>query len=50
MELKDDLRTKIAQVIYGDGNVVSWAWSVATADILIWELGLCGTDEFNEWN
>lgn len=36
----DDLRTRIAQTIYGDGNSVSWACALALADLIIWELGL----------
>lgn len=34
----DELRARIAEILYGDGDVVSWAWSVQTADMIIWEL------------
>lgn len=36
----DDLRTRIAQTIYGDGDDVSWSRAVQLADLIIWEIGL----------
>jgi len=33
-----DLRDRIAQVIYGDGDELSWARSVELADLIMWEI------------
>ena len=38
--MADDLRTRIATTIYGDGEELAWARSIALADLIIWELGL----------
>lgn len=36
----DSLRDIIAQIIYGDGNDVSWARAVELSDLIIWGTGL----------
>ena len=38
--MSDDMRARIAQIIYGDGDGSSWAVAVNLADLIIWELGL----------
>lgn len=38
--MSDDLRTRIATTLYGDGNDMAWARAVELADLLIWEFGL----------
>ena len=42
--MSDDLRTRIATTIYGDGEELAWARSIALADLIIWELGLTEDD------
>lgn len=32
----DDLRTRIAQILYGDGNEIAWARALELADLVIW--------------
>ena len=32
------IRDRIAQVIYGDGDELSWARSVELADLIMWEI------------
>lgn len=34
-----DVRSRMAEVIYGDGDELSWNRSVQMADLVIWELG-----------
>jgi hypothetical protein len=36
----EDMRARIAQTIYRDGDDLSWAVAVQLADLIIWELGL----------
>lgn len=36
----DDLRTRIATTLYGDGNELPWTRCIEHADLLIWEFGL----------
>lgn len=36
--MTDELRTRIAEVIYGDGDELSWARSVQIADLILWEV------------
>ena len=38
--MSDDMRARIAEIIYGDGNDLSWAIALQLADLIIWELGL----------
>ena len=41
--MSDDVRERVAQTIYGDGNELSWARSLQVADLVLWELGWrCG--------
>ena len=42
--MSDDLRTRIATTIYGDGEELAWARTIALADLIIWELGLKRAD------
>ena len=44
--MSDDLRTRIATTIYGDGEELAWARSVTLADLIIWELGLKWVDRY----
>lgn len=38
--MAEDLRTRIALTIYGDGEELIWTRALALADLIIWELGL----------
>lgn len=38
--MTDDIRTRIATTMYGDGDDLSWSRAVQLADLIIWELGL----------
>ena len=33
-----DLRNRIAEVIYGDGNELAWARCLELADLVMWEI------------
>ena len=35
-----ELRDRIAQTIYGDGDELSWARSLQIADLVMWEIRL----------
>jgi len=39
-----DLRDRIAQVIYGDGNELAWPRCVQLADVIIWERSINNPD------
>lgn len=38
--MPDDLRTRIASLLYGDGNELAWARCTQLADMIMWDLGL----------
>lgn len=38
--MPDDLRTRIATTLYGDGEELIWTRCLQLADLLMWELGL----------
>ena len=38
--IDDNLRARIAQTIYGDGEELAWNRAVQLADLIIWEVGL----------
>lgn len=38
--MADEVRARIAEIIYGDGDEIAWNRSVQLADIIIWEMGL----------
>lgn len=38
--MSDDVRARIAQILYGDGDRESWASAVQQADLVMWALGL----------
>lgn len=38
--MSDDLRTRIATTLYGDGEEMLWPRCLQLADLLLWELGL----------
>lgn len=38
MPSDDERRDRIALVLYGDGNDLSWATALRLADIVTWEL------------
>ena len=40
--MNDNLRARIAELIYGDGEELSWSRSVQIADTIIWELQIDG--------
>ncbi len=35
-----DLRDRIAQVLYGDGDEILWPRCLQLADLVLWDLGL----------
>lgn len=35
---KDDLSTRVAQILYGDGTSLQWARAVELADLVIWAI------------
>lgn len=37
--MNEHLRVRIAELIYGDGNELSWSRALQTADIIAWEIG-----------
>lgn len=45
--MTDDLRTRIAHTIYGDGNHTPWNRSLELADLIIWEIGLHPVETLN---
>ena len=47
--MTDEIRARIAQTIYGDGNEMSWPRAVELADLIIWELGL-RQETSHAWN
>lgn len=38
--MSDDLRTRIATALYGDGNELPWPRCLQLSDLVLWELGL----------
>jgi len=36
----DDFRARIAEIIYGDGDEITWGRAIQLADMIIWETGL----------
>lgn len=47
--MTDEIRARIAQTVYGDGDDLSWARAVELADLIIWELGL-RRETVHSWN
>lgn len=41
--MNDDLRNRIAEIIYGDGNEICWPRALELADEIVWEIQLFGT-------
>ena len=38
--MADEVRARIAEIIYGDGDEITWARAIQLADMIIWETGL----------
>lgn len=47
--MTDEIRARIAQTIYGDGNEVAWPRAIELSDLIIWELGL-RQETSHAWN
>jgi hypothetical protein len=44
--MSDDLRTRIATTLYGDGEELIWTRCLQLADLVLWELGLKPEDSY----
>lgn len=38
--MAEEVRARIAQILYGDGDEIAWGRAVELADLIIWETGL----------